>query len=56
MVAAATQHLEEVADERRAMSIVAAMFGFAVLAATAPEPVARAQVRTYVRSILGGAT
>lgn len=38
------------------MSIVAAMFGFAVLVATAPEPVTRSQVRTYVRSILGGGT
>jgi AcrR family transcriptional regulator len=44
------------ADERRALSIVAAMFGFAVLAATAPQPVTRSQVRTHVRSILAGAT
>lgn len=44
------------ADEGRAQSITAAMFGFAVLAATAPEPVTRSQVRTYVRSILGGLT
>lgn len=43
------------ADERRAGAIVAAMFGFAVLAATEPQPVTRTQVRTYVRSILGGA-
>lgn len=43
-------------DERRARSIVAALFGFAVLAATAPEPVTRSQVRAHVRSILGGAT
>jgi AcrR family transcriptional regulator len=42
------------ADDRRAVSIVAAMFGFAVLAATAPEPVTRAQVHTYVGSILEG--
>lgn len=42
------------ADERRAQAVVAAMFGFAVLAATAPEPATRSQVRTYVRSILGG--
>lgn len=42
------------ADEGRAVSIVAAMFGFAVLAASAPEPVTRSQVRTHVRSILGG--
>lgn len=44
------------ADEQLALSIVAAMFGFAVLAATAPQPVARSEVRTYVRSILGGMT
>jgi len=44
------------ADERRARSIVAAVFGYAVLAATAPETVTRPQVRTYVRSILGGMT
>jgi AcrR family transcriptional regulator len=44
------------ADEQRSLAIVAAMFGFAVLAATAPDPVTRSQVRTYVRSILGGAT
>jgi len=44
------------ADERLALSIVAAMFGFAVLAATAPQPVTRAQVRAYVQSILGGLT
>lgn len=41
------------ADESRAMSVVAAMFGFAVLAASGPDAVTRAQVRTYVRSILG---
>lgn len=41
------------ADEERAMSIVAALFGFAVLAATTPMPVAREQVRTYVEMILG---
>jgi hypothetical protein len=44
------------ADEHRAVSIVAAMFGFAVLAATSPAPVTRTQVRTYVHSILGGPT
>ncbi len=44
------------ADEDKALSITAAMFGFAVLAATAPEPVTRTQVRAYVRSILGGLT
>jgi hypothetical protein len=40
------------ADDRRALAIVAAMFGFAVLAATAATPVTRSQVRAYVRSIL----
>ncbi len=44
------------ADEPRALSIVAAMFGFAVLAATAATPVTRDQARTYVRTILGGMT
>jgi hypothetical protein len=44
------------ADEALVRSIVAAMFGFAVLAATSPEPVKRAQVRAYVLSILGGLT
>ena len=44
------------ADEERAISIVAAMFGFAVLAATVPEPVTRAQVRSHVRTILGGSS
>jgi AcrR family transcriptional regulator len=43
------------ADDALARSIVAAMFGFAVLAGSEPEPVTRAQVRTYVRSILGDA-
>jgi AcrR family transcriptional regulator len=43
-------------DERRAASIMAAMFGYAVLAATAAEPVTRPQVRAFVRSSLGGAT
>jgi AcrR family transcriptional regulator len=37
------------ADARRAGSITAALFGFAVLAATAPAPATRTQVRTYVR-------
>lgn len=41
-------------DEARAQSIVAALFGFAVLAATAPEPVARDQVGAYVGTILEG--
>jgi AcrR family transcriptional regulator len=44
------------ADDERARSIVAALFGFAVLAASSPETVTRAQVRTYVRPILEGAT
>jgi|KBSSwiStaDraftv2_1062776.scaffolds.fasta_scaffold562004_2 AcrR family transcriptional regulator len=42
------------ADERRATSIMAAMFGYAVLAATAAEPPHRADVRAYVASILEG--
>jgi len=41
------------ADEPRALAVVAAMFGFAVLAASAPEPPTRDQVHAYVRSILG---
>lgn len=44
------------ADEARARAIVAAVFGFAVLAASSPEPVTRSQVRTFVRSILEGTT
>jgi AcrR family transcriptional regulator len=44
------------ADDQLARAIVAALFGFAVLAATAPEPVGRDQVRTYVTSILEGLT
>jgi hypothetical protein len=44
------------ADEERAQAIVAALFGFAVLAATAPEPVTRAQVHAYVGTILGDLT
>ena len=43
-------------DEQQAASIVAALFGFAVLAATAPVSVTRAQAKTYVQSILGAAT
>jgi AcrR family transcriptional regulator len=43
------------ADERRAVSIVAAMFGFAVLAASAAKPVSRTQVRDHVRAVLKGA-
>ena len=42
------------ADERRAVSIVAAMFGYAVLAASSPQPVTRAQVRAHVQTVLGG--
>ena len=41
-------------DDQRAQTIVAAIFGFAVLAATAPESVTRPQVRAYVASILEG--
>jgi AcrR family transcriptional regulator len=44
------------ADETTAQAIVAALFGFAVLAATSPEPVVRDQVRGYVALVLGGAT
>jgi len=44
------------ADEERAQAIVAALFGYAVLAATAPEPVTRAQVRAYVGTVLGDAS
>jgi AcrR family transcriptional regulator len=44
------------ADEQRAVAVVAAMFGFAVLAASAPEPVTRAQVRAHVHAVLGGST
>jgi AcrR family transcriptional regulator len=44
------------ADQRRAQAVAAAMFGFAVLAATAAEPTGRSDVRSYVRSILGGVT
>ena len=43
-------------DEERAQAIVAALFGYAVLAATAPEPVTRVQVRAYVATILGDAS
>lgn len=41
------------ADRRRASSIAAAMFGFAVLAAAEPQAPARAQVRDHVRTVLG---
>ena len=42
------------ADEPRAMGIVAAMFGFAVLAAAEPSPVERDVVRGYVQNVLEG--
>jgi len=41
------------ADQERRMSIVADLFGFAVLAATTPMSVTREQVRNYVGQILG---
>lgn len=41
------------AGEQRAHAIVVAMFGYAVLAASALEPVVRSEVRTYVGLILG---
>ena len=40
------------ADDRGARSVLAAMFGYAVLAATGPEPPPRDEVRAYVASIL----
>jgi AcrR family transcriptional regulator len=40
--------------EERAASIAASMFGFAVLAATEPSPPTRAQVRSFVRTVLEG--
>jgi DNA-binding transcriptional regulator YbjK len=41
------------ADEARVVSVVAAMFGFAVLAASGPpNAVSREQVRQFVRSVL----
>lgn len=40
-------------DVEQAASIVAALFGFAVLAATEPTPPARTQVRRHVASVLG---
>ena len=42
-------------DGERAASIAAAMFGFAVLAASEPVPVSRADVRAHVRTVLGSA-
>ncbi len=42
------------ADRARALSIAAAMFGFAVLAAAEPATIARTQVRDHVRTVLGG--
>ena len=44
------------ADRARALSIAAAMFGFAVLAAAEPTAIERAQVRDHVRTVLGGMT
>ncbi len=44
------------ADAARARSIMAAMFGFAVLAAAEPQTVTRAQVEGHVRTILGATT
>jgi AcrR family transcriptional regulator len=41
------------ADQQRALSVLAAMFGFAVLAATEPAPIERGQVRAHVRTVLG---
>jgi AcrR family transcriptional regulator len=41
------------ADEDRARAIAAAMFGFAVLAASEPAPVPRRVVRDHVRTVLG---
>jgi AcrR family transcriptional regulator len=42
------------ADQCRALSIAAAMFGFAVLAAAEPTPLTRTQVRDHVAAVLGG--
>jgi TetR/AcrR family transcriptional regulator, regulator of biofilm formation and stress response len=42
-------------DPSRAASIVASLFGFAVLAATEPTPVPRSVVRSHVATVLGGA-
>ncbi|MCC5951157.1 MAG: TetR family transcriptional regulator [Acidimicrobiia bacterium] len=44
------------ADDTSAAAIVAAMFGFAVLAATSPAPVPRTQVRDLVATVLGMAS
>jgi DNA-binding transcriptional regulator YbjK len=43
-------------DPRQAASIVASLFGFAVLAATEPTPVPRSAIRAHVAIVLGGAT
>ena len=40
-------------DERRATAIYAAMFGFATLTITGPDPVEPEQVRHYVELVLG---
>lgn len=42
------------ADEVRAKAVVAAMFGFAVLAAAEPSPVERSVVRAYTQKVLEG--
>jgi len=42
-------------DPRRAASIVASLFGFAVLAATEPTSIPRSAVRAHVAIVLGGA-
>lgn len=41
------------ADAEQAAAVVAALFGFAVLAATEPTPPPRAAVRRYVAGVLG---
>lgn len=41
-------------DGESAASIVASLFGFAVLAATEPAPIPRAQVRAHVVAVLEG--
>jgi AcrR family transcriptional regulator len=40
-------------DPGRAASIVASLFGFAVLAATEPTPIPRSSVKAYVGTVLG---
>lgn len=41
------------ASEPRARAIASAMFGFAVLAASGPDPISRHVVREHVRAVLG---